>query len=142
MKRPKPNTSELLEKKHSKDPHWLQGRGRKEKGERGVCVPVGAGKDVGVIRACTSSPRQPVLSRQTASPLQTGSRSRAQPELVPPASPVQERPSAPEALRVGRREPTLCALGWGWGVQGPGSWNEAAFWTRVAMCLAVQSERS
>lgn len=90
MKRPKPNTSELLEKKHSKDPHWLQGRGRKEKGERGVCVPVGAGKDVGVIRACTSSPRQPVLSRQAASPGHSLNWSRQHPQCR----------NAPQPLRL------------------------------------------
>ena len=81
------------------------------------------------------------LRPQTTGSLQTGSWSRGQPELVPPAPPVQKRPSAPEARKVGG-EPALCALGWGWGVQGPGSWNEAALWTRMAMCLAVQSERS
>lgn len=68
MERLKPKTSELWGKKHSKGAHWLQRRERTEKGQRGICVLMGAGKDVGVIRACTSGPRQQVLSRQAAGP--------------------------------------------------------------------------
>lgn len=120
MKRPKPKTSELITGEETfKRSSLAPGKRKKGEKEAGRLCPGRGGQGCGGYLSMHLGP-------QTAGPLQTGSWSRGQPELVPPAPPVQKCPSAPEAPRVaavggGGGEPALCALGWGWGVQGPGS---------------------